>query len=326
MGIINFKLRFITPLLIHGVDSRKCDSIGLTGKALRGSWRFWFRALMGGMVTNARETLLDLEGKVFGSSNEETGAKFRLILEEVTKPETISAYMGFNYKGSRAGQQAISEGYKEGLTYKITIIPRKNMENEELKALLATIWLWANLGGIGLRGRRGFGSSVIEVEEKNNPYKEHFPNYSLPIKQSFKNSKELEDYLKNGVKTSQEAFHNLYQKKSSNLVIPILEAHTPPDNPSFFIVSSIKQIAVGKESVGKNLKSAITAVHGNNFCSEMGSINQGRKASPVYIRLHEAASEFYPVVTWSEPKKEGCARNYIRNNCKCEKYLDGSDV
>lgn len=47
--IIQFKIRFITPLLIHGANSGEADSIGLTGtgKALRGCWRFWFRAMVG---------------------------------------------------------------------------------------------------------------------------------------------------------------------------------------------------------------------------------------------------------------------------------------
>jgi CRISPR type III-B/RAMP module RAMP protein Cmr1 len=43
---IEFKIKFITPLFIHGANSREADSIGLTGKALRGCWRFWSRALV----------------------------------------------------------------------------------------------------------------------------------------------------------------------------------------------------------------------------------------------------------------------------------------
>ena len=40
---IKFKIKFITPLLIHGENSRIADPLGLTGKALRGCWRFWFK-------------------------------------------------------------------------------------------------------------------------------------------------------------------------------------------------------------------------------------------------------------------------------------------
>jgi hypothetical protein len=42
----NSSIRFITPLLIHGANSSEADSIGLTGKALGGGWRFWPRALV----------------------------------------------------------------------------------------------------------------------------------------------------------------------------------------------------------------------------------------------------------------------------------------
>ncbi len=49
---IEFKIKFVTPLLIHGADSKKADETGLTGKALRGYCRFWFRAMVGGMIPN----------------------------------------------------------------------------------------------------------------------------------------------------------------------------------------------------------------------------------------------------------------------------------
>lgn len=49
---IEFKVKFITPLLIHGANSREADTIGLTGKALRGCWRFW-----NNMQTNPREVI-----------------------------------------------------------------------------------------------------------------------------------------------------------------------------------------------------------------------------------------------------------------------------
>ncbi len=80
MRQIEFKVKFITPLLIHGANSREADSIGLTGKALRGCWRFWFRALVGGMVNDIhkhKESLLEFENMIFGSSNEKVGLIFQ---------------------------------------------------------------------------------------------------------------------------------------------------------------------------------------------------------------------------------------------------------
>lgn len=183
METINFNIRFITPLLIHGADSRTCDSIGLTGKALRGCWRFWFRALVGGMVRDIQKDhlhLLELENRIFGSSNEEIGAKFRIIITPIKNlmpRKDIDPGFPASFKFS---------GFSEGSEFLINIIPRKNnMGNKEIKVLLATIWLWANLGGIGQRARRGFGSSVIEILESSNPFKEYFAGSPLPIKQHF---------------------------------------------------------------------------------------------------------------------------------------------
>jgi CRISPR type III-B/RAMP module RAMP protein Cmr1 len=68
--IKEFKIRFITPLLIDGANKYSADSAGLTGKALRGSWRFWFRAVIGGMLKDIKnEELLLLESKIFGSAD-----------------------------------------------------------------------------------------------------------------------------------------------------------------------------------------------------------------------------------------------------------------
>lgn len=317
MNLLEFMIQFITPLLIHGADSGAPDSIVLTGKALRGCWRFWFRAMVGGMVKNiSKEKLLELESMVFGSSDENVGAKFRVMVKPLCYEEG-----SFPIKFSR--RTVSFKGFKEGCKFMVRILPRKNLKAEEQKVLLATIWLWANLGAIGQRARRGFGSPVVLAEGGDNP----FQDLNLPVKQEFDKHSDLEEHLKKGLKNVWDVF-NGWKEISSLPLNPSINASgsTPPTNPQFFIIQSFKQIAVANNGIGSNVNNALGTVHGKNSCHDMGSAIPRRMASPVFIRLHKINGEFYPVVTWSGPKNNGCARDYIYNNCKCTKYLDGSNV
>ncbi len=327
MKQFEFKIRFITPLLIHGADSREADSIGLTGKALRGCWRFWFRAMVGGMVKDiSKEDLLKLEGKIFGASDEEVGSKFRMIIEPLCmKPSTTPIQF--------SQRRVPFNGFKEGCEFNITIIPRRDsMSDDDISVLLSSIWLWGNLGCIGQRARRGFGSPVIYVDENNNPLKdkEIFGDCPLPIKSLFEieNPKEIENYLKEGIKIVWDTFYNWYKSQNIPKFNPPIYDHKskPLSNPPFFIISSYGQISVADKGVGRNVIDALQKIHGSNTCSDLGAAIPARKASPVYIRLHQIDDEYFPVVTWAEPKNIGCARDYIYNNCNCKKYLDGSPV
>ncbi len=318
MTPIEFKIKFITPLLIHGANPREADDIGLTGKALRGCWRFWFRALTGGMVNSIdKNSLLMLESLILGSSNEEAGATFRMVISPIGDLKPITdIYPSFN-KGFRFS------GFPADCEFWIRILPRKNMASDEdrLNVLLATIWLWGNLGGIGQRARRGFGSPVIELCDNSN----HFKTLKLPIELQFRDTTAIRHHLLEGLNGVWTIFEKWLKANGCPVNVNILT--TPiPTAPPYFILSSIKQIALSNESIGRRLEEAIIAVHGDSRCHEMGDYSP-RNASPVFIRLHKVAGEFYAVVTWSRPKTDdkSCARKYILEKCKCKTYLNGNN-
>jgi len=316
---IEFNVKFITPLLIHGADSKKADSIGLTGKALRGCWRFWFRALVGGIVKNiSKDDLLKLEGKIFGSSDEKVGAKFRMMVEPVSvlnSSKTVIQFVSVNTFPFM--------GYNEGCEFSVKIIPLNNMDVEDINVMFSSIWLWGNLGGIGQRARRGFGSPVIYIDNNNDSVGERFEALGLPIKRSFETDTELKEHIKKGVKAVWDKTLKWCQNNDISSFIPTI--HDPeskaPSNPQFFIVSSLKQISIAKKGLDKNVNGALNKIHGRSNCPDLGTATP-RKASPVFIRLHKVKDEYYPVVTWSTPKTSGCAREYIYNNCNCSQYLD----
>lgn len=164
-----FNVKFITPLLIGGGEKDQrgnivIDKDGLSGKALRGCWRFWCRAVIGGLIPNIdRNDLYKLESKIFGSAKSDVGAKFRLIIEQNDEiPITDRINLGFKDRYEKFWVH--SKGFIEGTSYSITIIPRDTMPDNLRNILFCTIWLWGNLGSVGKRERRGFGSPILYNE------------------------------------------------------------------------------------------------------------------------------------------------------------------
>ena len=200
------------------------------------------------------------------------------------------------------------------------------MSEDEINKLLASIWLWGNLGGIGQRSRRGFGSPVIEVEKNNNIFEE----LDLPVKQVFdnKNNKELKDYLKKGINTIWKLFNVTY--------------NTVPKDALFFTLKSLKQVSVGNKPY-HNIDKALQEVHGKNECEGLGCIRPARIASPIILRFHQVRNynkvQFLPVVTWCHQKfdiknlkgkivnvkripHDNCLKAYLKGEkCNCGQSL-----
>lgn len=325
---LEFNVKFITPLLIggaekSGVKKSSVDRNGLSGKALRGCWRFWCRAIIGGIIKNINNKNVNfLESKIFGSADIEIGAKFRMNVKLLNSIAPESFPLGF----IRNGKPMEKEGFPQGTSYSITIIPRKTMFEHEKNILFTTIWLWGNLGAVGNRERRGFGSPIIYLKDgSNNPFA--FQNLDgtkieLPIKeQPFIDSKELKEHLKKGLESVWTIYKQWINANNVDTVEENIATLSAPIDAPYFILRSLKQIAVG--NIGyMNGYDAIPAVHGKSNCDELGwAKGQNRMASPVFIRFHDAKRmgqvEYLPIFTWCKQKNipdNNFARNYLVNN------------
>lgn len=312
--IIEFKVKFITPLLIGGgsqqIDPKgkslwKLDNDGLTGKALRGCWRFWFRAILGGVVKEdiQIEKLKYYESKIFGSADSAFGPKFKMQIEVQNKIKSEVFSLGFE-KRNRKGEYLAKEGYPVGTEYLIKIFPLKEMSNNEknLEVLLATIWVWGNLGGIGLRARRGFGSPAIYCEVNKNPFND------LPLQQGFDSHADLEKHLRSGFRLVQNKFKNLIETDPDSLLVnPHIKDYNSSHCNPYFILRSLEQIYVGNGG-WSDLNEAIKQVHGSSHNNSLGWIFSekfdglnARMASPIIFRFHKINNLFYPVFTYCEP-------------------------
>lgn len=326
--IIRFNVKFVTPLLLGGAVRNSVDPNGLSGKALRGCWRYWCRAMIGGVAKDITiDDLTTLESKVFGSDKIEIGSKFRLKIEERHAKLSNNIKLGFTYKhGQRKGEMAKSKGFEEGTSYSITIIPRKTMKEYETNVLVATIWLWGNLGAVGNRSRRGFGSPAIYLDDGGkNPFTFDLNGgeITLPIAKAnlpFKDLNELKDHLQKGLISAWEVYKQWINDNSVSTVNGDMSILSEPKNVSYFILQSLEQIAVG-DLGSSNRDNAIIAVHGVEKCKGLGWVSKtDRMASPVFIRFHKVGKEdrdkFVPIVTWcKQPNVKdpaNCAENYLK--------------
>lgn len=349
MEVKEFRVRFITPLLIDGANKYSVDSAGLTGKALRGSWRFWFRAVIGGMYKEIRsEELLFLESRIFGSADtkdskgNKIGAKFRMIIDKENEIPDDSIKLGFdkpcrnckgkgcyqcNFKG-KSNNPATSQGYLENSSYRIQIIPRSTMSEMEVKVLFSIIWVWGNLGAVGKRERRGFGSPVICSNSKRNPFlfRLNEKTIELPLKETFEDTWKIEEHLRKGLNLMWNVCSLWVEENSfvhnEKLSASICGANNPVNSP-FFLLRSCGQIFIGNAGfIDRN--DAIAKFHGDSECNGLGwAKGTHRMASPVLIRFHKINTEniekLVPAVSWCQQKKverqdtNGCALSYLKN-------------
>jgi len=338
-----FNVKFITPLLIGGGGKNQNGKIlrdenGLSGKALRGCWRFWCRAVIGGMAPNINVKLLNqLESQIFGSADSKTGAgaTFRMIIEENESNKKDSFYLGLS-------RSATKNGFYPAC-YSITIIPRNTMANDikKMNILLATIWLWGNLGSVGNRSRKGFGSPVIYLQDiGNNPFKfEDNTEIKLPIKeQSFTDTNELKRHLEVGLCSVWKVYEQWIRANGESTVKNNIRNLQAPNSAQYFILKSFAQIAVGNRGY-INGNHAVKQVHGKNGCDELGSGGSSRMASTIFIRFHDVSRngkvEFLPIFTWCKQSgfqdEDDCARNYLagiksNNEDVFTNYLNGDPL
>jgi len=171
MRKLEFRAETITPLVIAGADNRNpvlCAE-GLRVPSLRGVMRWWFRAMMGGIVgcdaSDRYEALRAAETAVFGAT--ERKSCFRLLSSSPTIARgSDNAYLCMNDCRSRAsGAGKDYDKIKRScLPPGTTVTLRMTATNRDSKSFclaMSSLWLLSTLGGVGGRNRRGFGSIAL---------------------------------------------------------------------------------------------------------------------------------------------------------------------
>jgi CRISPR-associated protein Cmr1 len=204
------KYKLITPLFGGGVDPGVNDEVTpISGKAIRGHLRFWWRATRGGQYNASLEEMKKAEENIWGGvSGKDQGhpSAVNVAVEVINKgtpkqPFTVEqqvkygvpqfdkgrkkpdsrpkahedvapAYVAFPLQPSaplEVGMQ--TKAVREGVVFELKIsYPAKCKEDLE-----AALWAWETFGGIGARTRRGFGALQLESYEVNGDKKKVSP-------------------------------------------------------------------------------------------------------------------------------------------------------
>jgi CRISPR-associated protein Cmr1 len=201
------KYKLITPLFGGGVEPSVNDEITpISGKAIRGHLRFWWRAARGGQFGVGEEGLRKLkeqESEIWGAastpakpnpsrvnihveidenkkgSNEKPFTVEGVLRDGQRRSRTIShsnvapPYAAFPLQPPERGRYAgmPTKTVKEGVAFTLKVSFPEKLDAKSIvnmhEEIEAALWAWETFGGIGARTRRGFGAlQLVEMDGK----------------------------------------------------------------------------------------------------------------------------------------------------------------
>lgn len=162
MKQLQLTLETITPLFLGGADARGDPE--LRGAPFRGQLHYWWRALVGARQSLKPRDLLKEEGSLLGSTEAGSPVTLRVAMLPGRAMQIGQRYMlphkvqSQQYNEKSGGIP--SRAFVENQTFTLGLILRPGLPDFPIEVLQA-LALWVNLGGIGKRARRGFGSLRI---------------------------------------------------------------------------------------------------------------------------------------------------------------------
>ncbi|MGR9012458.1 MAG: type III-B CRISPR module RAMP protein Cmr1 [Gammaproteobacteria bacterium] len=172
--------KIVTPLFIGDANHKAHD---ISPASIKGVLRFWWRALNWGRIksevqseTVALQRLHFEESTIFGSADGNIGqASFLLrvyfknskgVHNDWPSSTSHSGYIGIGLWESgnkeNGNYKAAREYINEDQDFSIELICKPNFPTDAIEQLNDVLKAWGYFGGLGSRGRRGFGSVSIE--------------------------------------------------------------------------------------------------------------------------------------------------------------------
>ena len=206
MHSAEFTLEAVTPIFMYGADTNVPE---IRASAIKGLLRWWFRAILGGVKFSQGiykgNVLLEKvkeEEKIWGTTNEKSKVIVKVFPIKLYKKPFPILLKGERLRERGKGIKYLGFGVsnKVCITYgskiKITIAFRSRVSRMEENKVLASLWLLLNLGNIGSRCRRGFGSLRVEKDITIDEIEFRSPA----------NVNDLEKYLKAGIQKCLDLF------------------------------------------------------------------------------------------------------------------------
>ena len=160
-------LETVTPLFLGGADGKS----ELRPPPFRGLMRYWFRALVGGVVSDTNEALKQIkqkEAEVFGSPDEKHGQSAVWVrLNELNFKKGEAKILPhrddpwINHQGRRMRNEP-KPVIPPGTTTNLILTLKPGESPDKLEMAVWSLLVGLTLGGIGKRSRRGFGGLCVK--------------------------------------------------------------------------------------------------------------------------------------------------------------------
>ncbi len=301
---VTFHVKTITPLFIAGADQTTAE---LRAPTFRGLMRYWYRALIGGIVGADERSLpkvMEEETKLFGATD--TGSAITVRVSTASKvPQTFKKesysranvsgrdYLLWSMAASGKGERYKADRlfFPQNTTFQVTLSSRGN-DDTKLQRAVAALWLLTHLGSVGSRSRRGAGSVAAQVIDGDTA---GF-HFDVP-----KDVEDLQNQISGGIKTAQQLARHSLPNPALTLVtqasfdalaqktcrIWILRDssqawHTPD--------AAMRAIGISLQTYRSGLPLQSRTVFGLPL---MGVDNKARRASPLLLRIVELQGGTY---------------------------------
>ena len=316
MPQVTFQVKTLTPLFLSGADQTQAE---LRAPTFRGLMRYWYRALVGGVVgTNSEGFKQVIEGEkaVFGATDIGSAIAVRVALlageaKEFTEKTSVNVRGKWQATGkgyllwsmARSGNPTKDNVkparwyFPSNTTFQVTLANRSDDE-AKLQQAIASFWLLTHLGGVGSRSRRCAGSltTSIATAEATIPSGMRF---DIPVTIA-----DLQQQLADGIHASQKLIQRGNEHtEQTRLLAPfdILSRETcriwivqDRDRPWHSAEDAMQSIGEDLQ----NYRGGITPIQQRRvFGLPLKDVdNRGRRASPLLLKIAELQGNNYVCV------------------------------
>lgn len=314
---LHFQAETITPLVIAGADNRTPNVLGegLRPPSLRGVMRWWFRAMMGGII-GAHGTygaLRTLEARFFGVADQ--ASAFRLRTSLINMPPKSITHLRMN------DPSPIQHGKQMLRAERMAIMPSAKFkvqlafnQQDAVASVLGALWLTVMLGGLGGRSRRGFGSLTFTPEDEQT--KQKIQELGLDFSYPEKSLKEI----KSALEAQLEKVHGYLSGyvpsigSPSSANFPVLSQ----TQAKLWLIKPRAGFWTGWEDAMNGLREDVYRAYKKSKTpplQEIGSANP-RLASPLLIQIKRVASNKYlgVLLAFDEASTPSGYRRYLGAN------------
>lgn len=299
-SVLRVKLKTVTPAFIGGAHREQSE---LRPPSIKGLLRYWYRALDDHYVAR--------EEKFFGSTERQSPCLLKIAgpaaWEEGSTPwnpgalklkEQYSAgirYLGYSLAGNRQSRSRV--GIETEREFELLITTKPHVSESERqsvqRAWLAATWLLVNVGGIGARSRRGFGSLQLVDWSGWNDCR------SLPDLGQSKSIEEWQNKFREGLLTikawfpEEKSIHSKRTSITSDIALAALTGEPTWEQAlgaaGFCYQTFRKELKSRPEKACFGLP--IILGKGGKIKADQGE----RWASPLVLRIVRVGDKFHPV-------------------------------